>query len=177
MSDGIRYIARLFDSLFRISPTRLHAKRAPLLLTVVAICAATYGYGPAVAEADLLARRQVSVDKLRARLDKMETGLGDVEGMYTREVRPIERVLIRYRSDNPRLVRRVAVSIVKESKRAHIAPNLLVGMLLVENPMLDPHARSVAGASGLMQVMPLHRGTWKPWAQLHRIVTHTRSTC
>jgi soluble lytic murein transglycosylase-like protein len=98
---------------------------------------------------------------LQSRLKVMDSALTGVEGLYRKEVQPIERALTKYRSDNPRLVRRVAVSIVRESKRTKVEPRLLVGMMLVENPMLDPHARSVVGASGLMQVMPLHRGKWK----------------
>jgi soluble lytic murein transglycosylase-like protein len=130
-------------------------------LTVLALCAATYGYGPAAGE-DPWAQRQYSVDMLRSRLNAMETALGNVEGEYQKDVAPIERVLVRYRPDDPRLARRVAVSLVRESRRTHVEPKLLMGVLLVENPMLDPHARSVVGASGLMQVMPLHRGKWKP---------------
>jgi soluble lytic murein transglycosylase-like protein len=91
----------------------------------------------------------------------MAAALTDVEGVYAKEVEPIERALRPYRKDDPTLVRRVAVSIVREAKRTRIEPRLLVGMMLVENPMLDPQARSVVGASGLMQVMPLHRGKWK----------------
>lgn len=164
MNDGMRYMGRLLVSMVRISAPRLpglHPRRAPLLLTVLAICAATYGYGPAAGE-NPWAKRQYSVDMLRTRLADMETALSNVEGVYAKDVAPIERVLTRYRSDNPRLVRRVAVSIIRESRRTHVEPKLLMGMMLVENPMIDPQARSIVGASGLMQVMPLHRGKWKP---------------
>ena len=37
-----------------------------------------------------------------------------------------------------------------------------LAVLLVENPALDPSARSFMGAQGLMQVMPFHRGKWPP---------------
>lgn len=164
MTDGMRYMRRLLVSMFSISAPRLprlHPGRAPLLLTVLAICAATYGYAPAVGE-NPWATRQYSVDMLRSRLTEMKTALVNVEGVYEKEVAPIERVLTRYRPDNPRLARRVAVSLVRESRRTHVEPKLLMGVMLVENPMLDPQARSIVGASGLMQVMPLHRGKWKP---------------
>jgi soluble lytic murein transglycosylase-like protein len=41
---------------------------------------------------------------------------------------------------------------------------MLLAVLLVENPALDPDARSSVGAVGLMQVMPFHAGEWKPCA-------------
>jgi soluble lytic murein transglycosylase-like protein len=37
---------------------------------------------------------------------------------------------------------------------------LVLAVLLVENPWLDPKIRSPVGAVGLMQVMPLHMGNW-----------------
>ena len=141
---------------------RPRPRRGPLLLVVIAICAATYGYAPAIAEGNAYARNEYSVNMLRQRLIAMEQALGGVEQVYEAEVAPIEKVLTRYRSDNPRLVRRVSVALVREAKRTKVDPKLLVGVLLVENPMLDPHARSPVGATGLMQVMPLHRGNWKP---------------
>ncbi|MEO5511053.1 MAG: lytic transglycosylase domain-containing protein [Longimicrobiales bacterium] len=163
MSDGMRYMTRLFVSMFRIStPRPPKQRRIPMLLTIMAICAATYGYGPAVAAANEYAGRQYSVQMLRSRLTTMEEALNRVENSYEADVAPIERMLTRYRDDNPRLVRRVAVSLVREGRRTKVDPRLLVGVLLVENPDLDPHARSVVGATGLMQVMPLHRGNWKP---------------
>ncbi len=162
MSDGMRYMARLMVSVFRVSTPPRPPRRAQLLLALIAICVVTYGYGPAVAEAEPNVATEYSAQMLRARLVSMERALGNVESAYAREVAPIERVLTRYRSDNPRLVRRVSVSLVREAKRTKVDPSILVGVLLVENPMLDPHARSFMGATGLMQVMPLHRGNWKP---------------
>jgi soluble lytic murein transglycosylase-like protein len=154
-------MARLLDSLFRISPPRLDGKkRGPLLLAVLVVCTAAYGYGPAVAQMDDAGGSAYARNMLRSRLNAMKTALTDVQVAYTKQVEPIEKVLLRYRHDDPRLVKRVAVSIVRESKRSHVEPRLLMGMMLVENPMLDPNARSIVGASGLMQVMPLHQGKW-----------------
>ncbi len=162
MIDGMRYTTRLLVSVFRISTPHPRPRRGRLLLLVIALCAASYGYAPVIAEGNAYAHSQYSVQMLQTRLNTMERALGGVEGVYEKEVAPIERVLQRYRSDNPRLVRRVAVALVREAKRTDVAPSLLLGVLLVENPMLDPHARSSQGATGLMQVMPLHRGNWKP---------------
>ena len=41
---------------------------------------------------------------------------------------------------------------------------MLLAVLLVENPALEPKARSFVGAVGLMQVMPFHAGEWRPCA-------------
>jgi soluble lytic murein transglycosylase-like protein len=43
---------------------------------------------------------------------------------------------------------------------AHIDPRLLLAVVTVENPWLEPDAMSSAGAVGLMQVMPFHAGEW-----------------
>jgi hypothetical protein len=71
----------------------------------------------------------------------------------------IARVLARYSSDQTR-VNRIAAAVVREGHRRNIGSALLVGVLLTENPMLNPTARSSVGAIGLMQVMPFHAGKW-----------------
>jgi hypothetical protein len=68
-------------------------------------------------------------------------------------------ILARRTSDRS-MVHRVAAAIVKEGRRRNIGTPLLVGVLLTENPMLDPRATSSVGARGLMQVMPFHAGKW-----------------
>src|SRR4051794_26329990 len=100
MSDGMRYMARLLDSLFRISPPRLGGKRrGPLLLTVLGICAVAYSFGPAVAQMDDAGGSAYARNMLRARLSVMKTALTDVQVAYTKQVQPIEKVLLRYRHD------------------------------------------------------------------------------
>jgi len=64
------------------------------------------------------------------------------------------------RSGNRALVNRVAAAIVKEGRKRKIGTSLLVGVILTENPWLDPRATSSVGARGLMQVMPFHAGKW-----------------
>ena len=71
----------------------------------------------------------------------------------------IASILARYTSDRDR-VNRIAAALVKESRRRKIGSSLLVGVLLTENPWLDPRATSFMGARGLMQVMPFHAGQW-----------------
>jgi len=54
----------------------------------------------------------------------------------------------------------IAAALVKEGRRRSIGSSLLVGVILTENPWLDPRATSFVGARGLMQVMPFHAGKW-----------------
>jgi hypothetical protein len=68
--------------------------------------------------------------------------------------------LLGRKSANTGLIHRVAAAIVKEGRRRNIGSQLLVGVLLTENPWLDPRATSSVGARGLMQVMPFHAGKW-----------------
>lgn len=64
------------------------------------------------------------------------------------------------RTSNESLVHRISAALVKEGRRRNIGTQLLVGILLTENPWLDPRATSSVGARGLMQVMPFHAGKW-----------------
>ncbi len=64
------------------------------------------------------------------------------------------------RNANKSLVHRISAALVKEGRRRNIESQLLVGVLLTENPWLDPRAKSYVGARGLMQVMPFHAGKW-----------------
>ena len=97
---------------------------------------------------------------LETRVSRVTEGWSGLAEYWDAEVAPIERVLLRYRND-PELVGKIAVALVREANRAELAPRLLLAVLLVENPWLDPEIRSPVGAIGLMQVMPLHRGAWR----------------
>jgi hypothetical protein len=68
--------------------------------------------------------------------------------------------LLRKRTRDPERANRVATALVREARRANIGATLLVGVLLTENPDLEPRATSSVGARGLMQVMPFHAGKW-----------------
>jgi soluble lytic murein transglycosylase-like protein len=75
------------------------------------------------------------------------------------EVEPLMDVLAE-RARDPRLVAEIAVALVREGRRSGIDPKFLLAVLLVENAPVDPEARSIVGAVGLMQVMPFHAGGW-----------------
>jgi soluble lytic murein transglycosylase-like protein len=74
--------------------------------------------------------------------------------------RPLAMVLERSIKDSE-LVDRVASAIVYEAGRARLSPSLLAGVLLIENSRFDTSAVSMEGAIGLMQVMPLHVGSYR----------------
>jgi soluble lytic murein transglycosylase-like protein len=101
------------------------------------------------------------MDRLEERAQALESGWADLDAYYRSTVAPIERVLLRYRSD-PELAERAAVALVREANRVGLEPRLLLAVMLVENPWMDPTIRSPMGAVGLMQVMPFHRGAWPP---------------
>lgn len=102
-----------------------------------------------------------SIDGLLRRAERAERLWQGVESFYEEEIAPIERVLLSYRYDPP-LVRRIARALVAEARKVAVEPRLLLAVLLVENPWLDPDIRSSVGAVGLMQVMPWHSGNWGP---------------
>ncbi|HYN81373.1 MAG TPA: lytic transglycosylase domain-containing protein [Gemmatimonadaceae bacterium] len=68
--------------------------------------------------------------------------------------------LLRKRTPDADRANRVAAALVREARRANIGATLLIGVLLTENPDLEPRATSSVGARGLMQVMPFHAGKW-----------------
>jgi hypothetical protein len=134
-------------------------RRAVLLGILCAVLAGSAGvYGGEGSRGESNAAHPTLEERVRT----LGSLLGGVESLYEDEVAPLERVLLDYRSDDPRLVRRIAVSLLREARRTELEPRLLLAVLLVENPWLDPEARSFMGAQGLMQVMPFHKGKWEP---------------
>lgn len=77
----------------------------------------------------------------------------------TEEAFRIGQFLGRYTADRG-VAFRVADALVREGHRQNISPELLVGVVLTEDPELNPRAKSHVGARGLMQVMPFHGGKW-----------------
>src|SRR5262249_39324717 len=73
--------------------------------------------------------------------------------------RPLAAVLAR-RTRQTEVAERAAVAVVRESRRLKMSPSLLAAVLLIENRALDTAAVSSAGAVGLMQVMPVHAGSY-----------------
>jgi hypothetical protein len=72
---------------------------------------------------------------------------------------PLALALAR-RSGNPEVAEQAAAALLHQAERLRLSPSLLGAVLLIENTPLDPAAVSSQGAIGLMQVMPVHRGSY-----------------
>lgn len=135
---------------------------APLLLTAFVVPGPRAGgpTGDATSPPHSVAVGEDSrVADMEERVRTLQARMGAMEGFYAVRVAPIERVLARF-NDDRELARQIAFALVREGEAAGIDPRVLVSVLLVENPWLDPEARSFVGAQGLMQVMPFHAGEW-----------------
>jgi soluble lytic murein transglycosylase-like protein len=157
----IRYYLKLLRSVLGIKPVREWQTRAavvfPGVLLIMALFVAAF-QNPGTALARFEPR--TPTDRLIAQASQIDRALEGVEEIYEEEVKPLERIILRYRNDE-RLARRVATALVREGHRAGLAPDILLAVMLVENPWINPEARSPVGARGLMQVMPGHRGKWR----------------
>jgi transglycosylase-like protein with SLT domain len=76
------------------------------------------------------------------------------------------------RSGNPEVAEQAAAALVREAERLRLSPSLLGAVLLIENGPLDPTAVSSQGAIGLMQVMPVHLGSYGCFADLVNVETN-----
>lgn len=161
------YFWKLSRSVFAFempSASRVRAAAIPVAMILVGFVVTAALHNPANAFGLLSGEPKSKFDVLLERSRALDTSLKQVEAVYEEELQPIERVLLDYNHDQ-RLVRRVATALVGEGRRAGLSPDLLLAVLLVENPDLEPGAQSVVGARGLMQVMPLHRGNWRACSQ------------
>jgi soluble lytic murein transglycosylase-like protein len=160
MFDEIRYIFRIIRDVFaRRAAERTATPRVrPLLVLGLLMSGAAW---TATANADVGEPGPAGAPSaLMERARNVSRELDRTAAVHAREVAPLERVLVSQGADRT-LARRVATALVAEARRTNLEPRLLLGVLLVENPWIDPHARSPVGARGLMQVMPFHEGRWR----------------
>lgn len=163
MNADWRYVATLARSVFHAPlprPSRsllAVSTAATVLLSLAAVSSrdAVLPNRPATGAED------AQIAALTARTVQVGQNLKRAEQFYRRNAAPLARVLQRYRDDST-LERRIAVALVREAREVNLDPRLLLAVLLVENPGLDPSATSSEGAVGLMQVMPFHLGQWPP---------------
>lgn len=157
----MRYYLKLLREVLGIKPVGEWRTRAavafPGVLLILALFVAAFPRPGTVLGAF---QPRTPTDRLIANASHVKNALGGVDDLYEEEVRPLEQTIIRYRNDE-RLARRIATALVREGHRAGLAPDILLAVMLVENPWINPDARSFVGARGLMQVMPGHKGQWK----------------
>ena len=157
----LRYYLKLLGAVFGIKPVREWSARVAFvfpgaILIAVLFFAAFRSPGAALGAFEA----RTPTDRLIAKASVVDHALRKVDKLYEGEVQPLEETIMRYRSDE-RLARRIATALVREGHRAGLAPDILLAVMLVENPWINPAARSSVGARGLMQVMPGHKGNWK----------------
>jgi soluble lytic murein transglycosylase-like protein len=156
MIANILYMIRFLRSLLRGSSLGRAVPVRVLFVTMVVASGTTL---TAYAVADEPAA-SAEVEALLARAERVSALLRTTETVWADHVAPIDRVLRTYR-DEPRLTSRIAATLVREARATGIEPRLLLAVLLVENPWLDPQVLSPVAAVGQMQVMPFHRGEWE----------------
>ena len=111
---------------------------------------------PAKASAKASSKAPVRTPPRVARVDSTALELA----VTTRKAHlPLARALAR-RTRNPAVAERAAWAVTREAGRLKVSPSLLAAVLLIENRALDSSAVSVSGAVGLMQVMPVHAGSY-----------------
>lgn len=157
-----RYYFKLLRSVLSWKPMREWRLRAAFAFpgTILAIALLFGAFRAPGALGSIAFRNHAGADQLMARATEVKEALEEVDDVYEDEVAPLARVLMTYRKDEV-LANRIATSLVREARRASLSPDILLAVLLVENPWINPSARSPVGARGLMQVMPLHEGNWR----------------
>jgi soluble lytic murein transglycosylase-like protein len=157
----VRYYLKLAGSVLGIKPMREWPARVAFVVPGLVLLAALF-FTAFRAPGDALGAHEARTptDRLIAKAATVDRALRKVDKLYEGEVQPLEQTIMRYRNDE-RLARRIATALVKEGHRAGLAPDILLAVMLVENPWTNPDARSSVGARGLMQVMPGHKGNWK----------------
>jgi soluble lytic murein transglycosylase-like protein len=105
--------------------------------------------------------RSKPAEPKRARPPVIRLDSAAMELAVTRELAhaPLALALAR-RTGNPQMADRAASAVVREAERLRLSPSLLAAVLLIENAPLDSVAVSHQGAIGMMQVMPVHLGSF-----------------
>ena len=107
-----------------------------------------------------MASRLPLLDHVEARIRSAELDGHALRAYHATRLTPLMSALDTHMAVDRSQLSRIAIALVREGNASGIDPRLLLAVLLVENPWLDPTARSPVGAVGLMQVMPFHAGNW-----------------
>jgi len=105
--------------------------------------------------------RKKTAEPRRTRPPAVRVDSAALELAVTREYAhgPLALALAR-RTSNPEMAERAASAVVREAERLRLSPSLLAAVLLIENAPLDSVAVSHQGAIGMMQIMPVHLGSF-----------------
>lgn len=114
--------------------------------------------------------RSKPAEPKRARPPAARVDSAALELVVTREYAhtPLALALAR-RSSHPEMADRAASAVVREATRLRLSPSLLAAVLLIENSPLDSVAVSHQGAIGMMQIMPVHLGSFGCVADLMNV--------
>lgn len=147
-----------------LSPTR-QGRTLDLCFIALLVTASACGSGapavPVSAPVPAVAPREPSGRRSKPKPTPFPADSAALERTVTKEHAhwPLALALAR-RSGNPDVAEQAAAALVHEADRLRLSPSLLGAVLLIENTPLDPAAVSSQGAIGLMQVMPVHRGSY-----------------
>jgi len=103
--------------------------------------------------------RRASARRPPARLARVDSTALEFAVTARDAHRPLARALAK-RTRNPVVAERAAWAVTREAGWLKVSPSLLAAVLLIENRALDSSAVSSQGAVGLMQVMPIHAGSY-----------------
>lgn len=114
--------------------------------------------------------RSKPAEPKRARPPAVRLDSAAMELVVTREYAhaPLALALTR-RGSSPDMAERAASAVVREATRLRLSPSLLGAVLLIENSRLDSVAVSHQGAIGMMQIMPVHIGSFGCAADLMNV--------
>jgi hypothetical protein len=131
---------------------------SPPSLTTGLAPAPVAGAPPTTAPAAVPTKRRTAPSKPR----RVPIDSATLEREITQRLahQPLAIALAR-RARYPQLADRIAAAVVYEAGRARISPSVLAAVLLIENAPMDTGAVSTEGAIGLMQVMPMHVGSYR----------------
>src|SRR5688572_10315917 len=134
-----RYFCTLLGSVLNIRPVRQWRIRPAFavpgaVLALALVFGAFRAPGAIGSIADF--RNRTPTDHLILRASQVDHALENVDRVYEGEVEPLARVIMQYRKDE-RLANRVATALVRESRRAGLSPDIMLAVLLVENPWID----------------------------------------
>ena len=129
------------------------------LVVAISACAGAHSEAPVTAPVPVESRRPSPRARVPAAKSRVDSTALEFAVTARLAHGPLARAIAR-RTRNPALAERAAWAVTREAGRIRMSPSLLAAVLLIENRQLDSAAVSSQGAIGLMQVMPIHAGSY-----------------